>query len=135
MLVSVGWITFGVALLALILVTGFPFPWLDGVIFGPLLGLIAVASIVFGVARLRRSLTHNRKREQRYEIRYGSNVFSGLSANEALMKVRELLTRGVDPFLYDELGDPMSLVELEEVAARSRQPSPPYPESRPSGRR
>jgi len=50
-----------------------------------------------------------------YEVKDGDQAFPGLSANEALARLRELIAQGHDPYLYDRFGDPMGLSELEAV--------------------
>jgi len=52
-----------------------------------------------------------------YEVRTGGEVFRDLGLQEALAKVRELMAAGIDPELYDSFGDPMGLIELEQMAA------------------
>jgi hypothetical protein len=53
----------------------------------------------------------------KYEIQDGDQRFPALTANEALAKLRELISAGRDPYLYDRFGDPMGLVELEEIVS------------------
>jgi hypothetical protein len=52
-----------------------------------------------------------------YEVQDGDQWFRDLTAGEALAKLRELIADGADPYLYDEYGDPMGLVELEQVVS------------------
>lgn len=49
-----------------------------------------------------------------YDIQSGDQWFRDLTAQEALTRLRELIGAGKDPYLYDEYGDPMGLVELEQ---------------------
>jgi hypothetical protein len=54
-----------------------------------------------------------------FEVRHGDTAISDLSATEALAMVRELVAQGIDPYLYDPLGDPMGLVELEAMVGNA----------------
>lgn len=50
------------------------------------------------------------------EVRWGDRVFPGLSARDALAKLRELSAVGEsDLYLYDDYGDPMGQIELEKI--------------------
>jgi hypothetical protein len=67
------------------------------------------------IKTIRKPVLKNPRGEKCYVVRAGEMEFRDLTASEALAKVHELVAKGVDPFLYDEYGDPMGLRELEEI--------------------
>jgi hypothetical protein len=64
----------------------------------------------------RRSLPSGKQgRGMAFEVRSGDEVFGDLGPEAALAKAREIIASGADPYIYDQFGDPMGLVELERA--------------------
>jgi hypothetical protein len=55
-----------------------------------------------------------------YIVQAERERFEGLPPEQALAKVRELVAAGAVPYLFDDRGDPMGLVQLEELMSRGR---------------
>lgn len=55
-----------------------------------------------------------------YLVEAGQQQFADLQPEQAVAKVRELIAAGADPYLFDDRGDPMGLVQLEELMSRGQ---------------
>jgi hypothetical protein len=55
-----------------------------------------------------------------YTIQAEQERFDGLPPEQAVAQVRELVAAGAVPYLFDDRGDPMGLVQLEELMSRGQ---------------